>query len=600
MQIKKLLSVTILTAFAAYPAMAEQVNVPVTYKMGGKVIEQKTLKMNIGPEGITDKGQEVKQIDIPAIINSQPQKSLTEEMATPVLVPADKDKKINSRPVIFNSLFFDTKTAEKLEKAHDAYSAILATRQLDDAGGNLRSDDIVVKAIEPALPPPIRQVYLGSIIYNSPTDVSAWVNERRYKVGDTYKDIQMTSAGPDRVELVYNLSKTNFNFDDARVGQNSLVKVDKEKKELTFALMPNHRLDLDFMKILAGKSYTAQKPAGFSPVGEPPKAPTPIPGQMSGQMRGQMGQGMQRPGVSFPAPLGTPGTVGGVMNNQGRPLGNGMTGGQIRGLSQNIDGQMMGQIPSQIPVPMGANQQMNNMGMQPQNMQRQPNMTADQINQAQQNMRGANQQMNAQGRPNMQGNPQMNAQGRPLQNMGNPNMNNQGQRPMMPQQQMRGPQNMNPQMNMQMNQQGRPNPQGMNPQMNMQGRPNPQNMNPAMNNMQNNMQRPPNAPLNAPRNGNMQPGQGPSNPNAGPGQPPAQAAAQAEQQLRTAAAKFDEKTKGAINKALSGKDKTALAQLVQSLRASGKNQEAQQVQNYLSAMNGGMPAPNQGQNQQRR
>ncbi len=290
------------------------------------------------------------EINVPDVINSKPQKSISEEVTAEDMLPSvDETVKINSRPVIFNSLLFDPETAEKLQKAYEAYYEILATRELDDAGGNLRTD-MPVREIVPKLPEPVRQVYLGSIIYDSPKEVTAWINDEKYKLGDDKNSITLISAEPDRVQLVYDLSNFNFNFKDGRLDAVTEVKIDKEKKQLTFWLTSNHRLDLNVMRTFAGKTYHAEV-LGL-PIGATPEAPVnrgPSPMQ---QMRGG-GMNMQpRPGVNYPAPLNAQG-----QNNMQMPPSLQYMQGNPQRSPDMV--QVPGSMNNNIDAPNNARQQMN-------------------------------------------------------------------------------------------------------------------------------------------------------------------------------------------------------------------------------------------------
>ena len=378
------------------------------------------------------------EIDLPAIMNSQPQKSLTDDADVKTIMPApNEQKKVNGRPVIFNSLLFGADIAGKLEAAHASYTSILATRNLDEGLGLKVINNVQHYTPPPPPAPSVKQIYLGTIIYRSSDDVTAWVNNEKYKLGDTKKDLTLISANEKEVRLVYDLSKYGYNFEDERLKDHPDVVVDKEKKTLTFSLIPNHRLDIDVMEFYAGKYYPVQKPGGSG---------LPIGGiinnvqqhQTTFQNRGPIAQNPLRPdNIALPQPFNRPG----MQNNMGNQ---GMNPNQMN--RPGVPGQQGMNQNNQMNRPGMTGQQgmQNNMGQQGvnpnnQRMTRQgmpnPQAAASPINRqgvAQPQGMNPNNQMNGQGMPNNIAQPGMNNQG----------MNGQGMNNQMPRQPNVPPQNM--------------------------------------------------------------------------------------------------------------------------------------------------------------
>jgi len=192
------------------------------------------------------------KVPLPDIIGSAPQKTIAEnpEAATSVKGAAN-----GGQPFIINSLFFNSAESAMLEREHSIYISALLKTNLDNMDN---VDGQTEQVIVPQLPSVrVKQIYLSSIMYSPNGGSVVWINNRKFKEGESFSDLTVKKISPDSASMSWDLSGFSFDYSKPEFKQQKAVKIDEANKRLTFELRPNSRLDVNEMKILSGKTYAA-------------------------------------------------------------------------------------------------------------------------------------------------------------------------------------------------------------------------------------------------------------------------------------------------------------------------------------------------------
>lgn len=186
------------------------------------------------------------KISAPEILGSEPYKTFQNSDG--------KNNNLESDRFIMNSLIFNAQESRMLAREHSIYRRMLISNEINDMGGinsNKRMPDIPAPEVK------INQIYLSSVMYAPNGESVAWINNQKYKKGDSNNDITLVDVQGDSAKITWDLSKYRFNFNDPKIQQQKTILADNKSKTLTFTLKPNTRLSVAEMKILSGKTYRA-------------------------------------------------------------------------------------------------------------------------------------------------------------------------------------------------------------------------------------------------------------------------------------------------------------------------------------------------------
>ena len=175
-------------------------------------------------------------------------------------------------PEIDGTIMFNQADLSKVEIVYKAYRERMKT-SAQPSSAEAAKNDVVGEILgrlkttnqtvqQKQLP---NSVFLNSIMYHSDKDKVAWIDGKKYSLGDALDVIKLVDLTPTQAKIEFNA--TNYKFDPAQSEalltddkQKELVQIDKVAKTITFTIKPNQRIDFASLKVKEGKGKVGSAP----------------------------------------------------------------------------------------------------------------------------------------------------------------------------------------------------------------------------------------------------------------------------------------------------------------------------------------------------